>query len=108
HLPIAGLQRRVSDWMPGRDPLAQASEDGLPALVGLSHGKCAASPGSPEALQPAVGDGEVRENELDVQAFEIAGRIDRSLRVWVTRIVECSNHVQQGIRIAQPGEMLGR
>ena len=61
-----------------------------------------------EPLDPPVDEREVRDDELEVEALEVPGGVDRALGVRVRRVLECPDHVEQRVGLAQAGEMLGR
>ena len=73
--------------------------------------RSAGVPWRPLCLQPleaALDEGEVGQDELGVEPVEIAGRVDRALRMRVGRVLERADDVEQRVRVAEPGEVLGR
>ena len=61
-----------------------------------------------EPLDPAFGHRQVGEHELQVEALDVARRIDAAVGMRVGRILERADHVEQRVRVAQPGEVIGR
>jgi hypothetical protein len=88
--------------------LVQPRQHHLFALVRLALGRRPVTPGRTEALEPSLGDRQVGHRELQVEPFEVAPRIDRTVPMRDGRIVECADHVEESLRIAEPREVLGR
>ena len=86
----------------------KALEDRQLAIVGLAFRLRAVSALRSKPLDPSLRDGQVGKHELEVEALDIAPRIDRTLRVRYRRILERSHDVEQRLRIAESGEVLGR
>ena len=61
-----------------------------------------------EAFEAALDEGEVGEDELGVEPIDVTGRVDRALRMRVVRVLERPNDVEQRVRVAEAGEVLGR
>ena len=61
-----------------------------------------------EAFEAPIHDGEVGQDELQVQALDVARRIDAALGMRVGRILEGPDDVEQRVGITQPGQVLGR
>src|SRR4051812_50153730 len=60
-----------------------------------------------EPLDATFGHREVREEELEVEALDVPGRVDAAVGMRVRRVLERSDDVEQGIGIPQAGEMVG-
>ena len=60
-----------------------------------------------EPLEAALGHGQVGEHELEVEPLDVASGVDAPVRVRVGRILERADDVEQGVRVAQPGEVVG-
>ncbi len=83
-------------------------EDRLLALVGVALGLRPVAPGRAEPLEPALGHRKVGEDELEVKPLDVTPRVDRSFGVGHGRVLEDAHDMEQGVRIAEPGKVLGR
>ena len=89
----------------GRQDLLQHD---LLALVGLLLRGGAVAAGLLELLEPLLDDAQVGQRELELQLLDVAGRIDAQQRVRHRVVLERADDVQQGVGIAQPGQLVGR
>ena len=104
----SAVERRGRGSAGPRRGRLQPLEDPHLALVRLALGLRAVPAGRPEPLEPSLGHGEVGQDELEVEPLDVAPWVDRALGVGHGRIVERPDDVEQGVGIAQPGEVLGR
>ena len=88
---LAVLERRLD----GRDDVALAFELGRPRFLQILD----------EALQPAFGDAEVREDQLVFHRLRVARRIDRPGRVRHRGIVERADHVDERVGVLVGGDV---
>ncbi len=84
------------------------AQDGLLALGRLALGRVAVARAGLEPLDPALGHRQVGEQELEVEPLEVARRVDAAVGVRVGRVLERADDVEQRVRVAQPGEVVGR
>ena len=94
----AGLEALV-DPARGRPPRARPPR-ARPACRG---GRCVLSR---SRRRSAIG--EVGEHELEVEPLEVARRVDAPVGMRVGRVLERADDVEQRVRVAQPGEVVGR
>ena len=106
-LLLVGVETQVADRRAGLETLVQTPDDDLLSLGGLALGRRAVTRARLEPLEPSLGHGEIGEEELEVEPLEVARRVDGALRVRVGRVLERPDDVEQGVRIAEPGEVLG-
>ena len=85
-----------------------APDDDLLALGGLALGRRAVARARLEPLEAALGHRQVGEQELEVEPLDVAGRVDAAVRMRVGRVLEGADDVEQRVRVAQPGEVVGR
>ena len=85
-----------------------AANDRVLTLGRLAFGGIAVAGAGLEPLDPALGHREVREQELEVEPLDVARRVDAAVRVRVRRVLERPDDVEQRVRVAQPGEVVGR
>ena len=84
------------------------AQDGVLALGRLALGGGAVPGARLEPLDPALGHRQVGQQELEVEPLEVAGRVDAAVRMRIGRVLEGADDVEQRVRIAQPGEVVGR
>ena len=84
-----------------------AQDHDLLALGSLAFRGRSVSGAALESLEPAFGHGQVGQHEFEVEALEVPRGVDAAFGMRVGRILECPDHVEQGIRVAQPGEVIG-
>ncbi len=93
------------------EPVDQAGvepgQDDLLALVRLALGRRAVAAGRLEPLEPALGHRQVGQDELEVEPLDVPPRVDRAIGMRRRGILECAHDMEQGVRVAQPGEVLG-
>src|SRR2546430_800421 len=95
-----------SVWMaPAASTAVEPPQDALVALVRLALGRGAMPAARLEAVEAAVEDREVGEDQLEIESLEIPGRIDGAGRVGHGRVIERSDDVEERIRFTKPGEM---
>ena len=85
-----------------------AVQDGVLAFGRLALGRGAVPGAGLESLDPPLGHRQVREQELQVEPFDVAGRVDAAVGVRIGRVLERADDVEQRVGIAQPSEMVGR
>jgi len=61
-----------------------------------------------EALEAAIDERQIREDQLEVERLQVTPRIHRSGRVRDGGILEGPDDVQERVRFAEAGEVLGR
>ena len=93
---------------PSTRPAWSRLEDRLLALVGVPFGLRPVTAARLEPLEAALGHRQVGQDELEVEPLEIAPGVDRALGVRHRRVLEHAHDVEQRVRVAQPGEVLGR
>ena len=86
----------------------EALDDDLLALVGLALGRRAVAAAALQPLEPPLGHRQVGQHELEVEPLEVARRVDAPVGMRVGRILERADDVEQRVRVAQPGEVIGR
>ena len=106
-LLVVGIEAQVADRRAGLEAGVDAPDDDLLALGGLALGRGAVAGARLEPLEAALGHGQVGEHELEVEPLDVAGGVDAAVRVRVGRVLERADDVEQGVRIAQPGEVVG-
>ena len=86
----------------------EAAQDRLLALVGVALRLGAMAPGGLEPFEAPLGHRQVGQDELEVQPLQVTPRVDGAFRVGHRRILEGAHDMEQGVGIAQAGEVLGR
>ena len=94
--------------VPASSPVLSRPSTTSSRSVGLALGRVPWRPLPLEALQAALGHGQVGEHELEVELVEVAGRVDAPVRVRVGRVLERAHDVEQRIGVAQPRQVVGR
>ena len=61
-----------------------------------------------QAVETLLDEREVRHEEFEVQALQIAPGVDRTLQMRNGRVFEGTNDVQEGVGLAQSGQLIGR
>ena len=106
-LLLAVVELDVADRPAGLERLLE------PARTTSSRSFDSRSAGDPVAaarlqpLEPPIDEGEVGDDELEVEPVEVAPRVDRALRVGMRVVLERPDDVEQRVRLAEPGEVLG-
>ncbi len=93
---------------PADQPGVEPGQDGLLPLVRFALGGCTVAAGRPEPLEPAFGHRQVGQDELQVEPLEVAPGVDRAVGMGHRGILERPHDVEQRVRVAQPGQVLGR
>ena len=65
-------------------------------------------PVAPSRSTPLLDHRQVGQDELEVQALEVAPRVDRAVGMGHAGVLEGAHDVEQRVGFAQPGEVLGR
>ncbi len=98
----------VPDGPAGLQRFLQPDEDHLLTLVRLSLGGCTVSTARLQPIEPPIHERQVSNDEFEVQPLEVAGGVDRAIGMRVVRVLKGADDVEQGVRLAQPGEVLRR
>ena len=86
----------------------QPLEDDLLALGRFALRGRPVAPAPLQPLQPALGHREIGQDELEIEPLEVARGVDAAVRVRIRRILERPHDVQQRVRVAQAGQVVGR
>ena len=107
-LLLVGGELLVADRAAGGQARVEALEDHELSIVRLALGRRAVVTLLAQPLDAPICHGEVGEDEFEVEALDVAPRVDRALWVRHGRILERADHVEERIRVAESGEMFGR
>ena len=83
-------------------------QDDLLALVRLALGRRPVPAAALQPLEAALGHRQVGQDELEVEALEVARRVDAAVGMRVRRVLEGADHVEQRVGVAQPRQVVGR
>ena len=106
-LRVVRVEPQIADRRAGLEALVDPAQHDLFAPGRLAFRLCAVLAAALEALEPALGHREVGERELEIELLEIACGIDAAGGMWVGRILERADDVEQRVRVPQPREMVG-
>ncbi len=84
------------------------AQDGILTLSSLTF-RWIAMPGARlQSFDPSLSHGQVSHQELEIEPLDIPGRVDAAVGVRVARVLEGPDDMEQGVRVTQPGKMVGR
>ena len=106
-LLLVGVEVEVPDRRARLEAGMEPLEDDLLALGGLALGRRPVPAARLEALEPALRHRQVGEQELEVEPLEVAGGVDAPVGMRVGGILEGTDDVQERVRVAQAGEVVG-
>ena len=104
---LVGRQALAAQRPAGRQRLMQPLQQRQLAIVRVALRSRPVVAARLQALQPLLHHRKVGQSELEVEPFKIAPGIDRALRVRHSRVFERPDHVQEGVGLAQAGELVG-
>ncbi len=105
---VVGAEAQVADGAAlgqrRQDPL----QDDLLPFVGLLLGSRAVPPGLLQLLEALLDHTQVGKRELQLQLFDVTGRIDAQQRVRDRVVLEGAHDMEERVGIAQSGQLVGR
>ncbi len=107
-LGLVGVELEVADRLAGLQARVDPPQDDLLALGRLALRLRPVAPAALESLQAPLGHRQVGQDELEVELLKVARRIDTAGGMRMDGVVEGANDVEEGVRIAQPREVVGR
>ena len=107
-LLLVGVEAEIADGLPGFEAFVQALEDDLLAFGRFALRGRPMAPAALQPFQPPLGHREIGEDELEIESFEVARRVDAAVRMRVRGVLERPHDVQERVRVAQAGQVVGR
>ena len=93
-------------------PVGERRQDALEhdqlALVRLALGGRAVATAGAQLLDALLDHGQVGERELQLEALDVAPRVDAAVGMRHRRVVERPHHVEQRVGVPQAGQLVGR
>ena len=104
----SGESSQVADGPTLREGRQDALQDLQLAVVGLALRGRAVAAGGAQLLDALLDDAQVGEGELQLELLDVALGIDAQQRVRHGVVGERAHHVQEGVGVAQTGQLVGR
>ena len=99
---------QVADGPTLREGRQDALQDLQLPVVGLPLRGRAVAAGGAQLLDALLDDAQVGQGELQLELLDVAPGIDGQQRVRHGVVGEGAHHVQQGVGVAQAGQLVGR
>ena len=107
-LLVVRVEVDVANRVTSLERFLEPPEDHLLALVGLALRRGAMASARRETLDPPVDEGEIGQDELEIELLDVACRINRPRGRRKRWVVEGTHDMDERVRLPQAGEMLGR
>ena len=107
-LLLVGIEPGVADRMAVREGASDSLEDHALPLVRLALGGRPVATRPAQPLQAPVDHGEVGQDELEVELLQVPPGVHGAGRVGMMRVIPGPDHVEQGVGVAEPPQVLGR
>ena len=105
---VVGRQPQVTDGPTLGEGRQDALQDLQLPLVGLPLGRRAVASGGAQLLDALLDHAKVGQRELQLQLLQVAARVDAQQRVGHGVVGEGPHDVQEGVSVAQAGQLVGR